>query len=70
MYCLTQKLKKLKLDLKYWSKRMFGNFKHKLERNAENFLRVEQHLVNQPHSARLNNWHYRLVKQREKNAST
>jgi len=54
MYRLTQKLKKLKLDLKSWSKRTFGNFKHKLERNAKTLLRIEQRLVAQLHSARLN----------------
>jgi len=41
-YRLTQKLKKFKLDLKSWSKRKFGNFKQKLERNAETLLRVDQ----------------------------
>ena len=66
MFRLVQKLKRLKLNLKSWSKRTFGNFKHKLERNAESLLRIEQRLVLQPHSARLNNWHFRLVKQREK----
>ena len=29
-------------------------------------MEVEQKLAQQPHNARLNNWHYRLIKQREK----
>ena len=66
MFRLAQKLKRLKLDLKSWSKRTFENFKHKLERNAESLLRIEQRLVLQPHSARLNNWHFRLVKSGKK----
>jgi len=63
MYQLVQKLeKKAKLNLKLWSKRTFGNFKHKLERNTEQLLHVEAKLVHEPNSARLNNWHYRLIK--------
>ncbi|KAJ8426349.1 hypothetical protein Cgig2_023881 [Carnegiea gigantea] len=60
------KLKKIKLELKTWSKSTFGNFKHKLQCNADKLLQIEQKLALQPHSARLNNWHYRLIKQREK----
>ena len=66
MYRVAQKLKKIKLDLKTWSKRTFGNFRSKLERNGEKLLEVEDKLTLQPHSARLNNWHYHLIKQREK----
>ena len=66
MYCITQKMKKVKFDLKTWSKSTFGNFKHKLERNAEKLLNVEQKLVTQPNNACLNNWHYRLLKRHEK----
>jgi len=66
MYRLTQRLKKVKLDLKSWSKATFGNFKKKLERNADKLLHVEEKLIRSPNSARLNNWHYRLIKQREK----
>ena len=66
MYQIAHKLKKTELDLKSWSKSMFGNFRHKLERNGDKLLEVEQKLVLQPHNARLNNWHYRLIKQREK----
>ena len=55
MYRITQKLKKVKLDLKMWSKSTFGNFKQKLERNAEKLLHVEQKLVAQPNSVHLNN---------------
>ncbi|KAJ8448425.1 LOW QUALITY PROTEIN: hypothetical protein Cgig2_022053 [Carnegiea gigantea] len=39
------KLKKVKLELKSWSKSTFGNFKHKLQRNANKLLHVEQKLV-------------------------
>jgi len=56
----------VKLDLKTWSKSTFGNLKQKFERNADKLLYVEQKLVAQPNSVCLNNWHYRLLKQREK----
>jgi len=60
------KIEKVKLDLKTRSKSTYGNFKQKLERNANKLLQVEEKLVIQPNSARHNNWHYRLIKQREK----
>ena len=66
---MAQKLenkKKIKLDLKSWSKNTLANFKNKLERNADKLLYVETKLVQNPNSARLNNWHLRLIKQREK----
>jgi len=66
MYRIVHKLKKIKLDLKTWSKSTFGNFRSKLEKNSEKLLDVENKLILHPHSARLNNWHYRLIKQREK----
>ena len=66
MYRVVQKLKKIKLDLKSWSKATFGNFKCKLERNGEKLLTVEAKLVQDSNNARLSNWHYRLLKQREK----
>ena len=66
MYRLAHKLKKVKLELKSLSKSTFGNFKHKLQRNADKLLHVEQKLVAKPFNTRLNNWHYRLIKQREK----
>ena len=66
MYRITQRLKKIKLDLKTWSKTTFGNFKNKLERNVDKLVHVEEKLIQSPNSARLNNWHYRLIKQSEK----
>ena len=66
MYSISQKLKKVKLDLKTWSKSMFDNFKSKLDSNTDKLLQVEQKLASQPNSARLNKWHYRLIKQCEK----
>jgi len=66
MYCIANKLKRIKLDLKFWSKHTFGNFKQKLEKNTDKLLSIEQKLVSQPNNARLNNWHFRLIKQREK----
>ena len=66
MFKVANKLKRIKTDLKTWSKRTFGNFRSKLERNGEKLLEVENKLTLQPHNTRLNNWHYRLIKQREK----
>ena len=62
MYHVVQKLKKIKLDLKSWSKATFGNFQSKLERNGEKLLEVENKLVQDPNNARLNNWHCRIIK--------
>ncbi|KAJ8435658.1 hypothetical protein Cgig2_015663 [Carnegiea gigantea] len=59
------KTEKAQLDLKSWSRNTFNNFKNKLARNAETLLQVETKLVHDPNNARLNNWHYRLIKQRE-----
>jgi len=66
MHRVKQKLKKIKLDLKTWSKRTFKIFSHKLEQNREKLLEVEQKLLLRSHSAHLNNWHYRLIKQQVK----
>jgi len=40
MYQVAQKLKKIKIHLKRWSKRTFGNFRYKLERNEEKLQEV------------------------------
>ena len=45
MYRVSQKLNKIKIDLKTWSKRTFGNFRSKLERNGEKLLEVENKLT-------------------------
>ena len=66
MYCIVNKLKRIKLDLKSWSKHTFENFKQKLEKDTDKLLSIEQRLVSQPNNARLNNWHFRLIKQCEK----
>ncbi|KAJ8441187.1 hypothetical protein Cgig2_024916 [Carnegiea gigantea] len=42
-------------------KTTYGNFKHKLERNADILFYIEEKLVQSPNSARLNNCHYRLI---------
>ena len=42
MYRVAQKFNNIKLDLKTWSKCTCENFKHKLERNGEKLLQVEQ----------------------------
>jgi len=54
MYCVVQKFKKVKLDLKSWSKITFGNFKSKLERNAETLVLVKTKMVQDLNNARLN----------------
>jgi len=54
MYRVASKLKKLKLDLKVWSRSTFGNFKNKLEQNGQQLLVVEEKLISQPDNARLN----------------
>ena len=64
--CRVARTDEAQLNLKVWSRSMFGNFKNKLEGNAQQLLRVEGKLISQPNNARLNNWHYRLIKQRKK----
>ena len=59
---VVPKLKKIKLDLKSWSKATFGNFQSKLERNGEKLLEVENKLVQDPSNAQLNNWHCRIIR--------
>jgi len=66
MFRIAQKLKRIKVDLKTWSKCTFGNFRSKLERNNDKLLYVEEKLAIHPHNSRLNNWHYCLIKQWEK----
>jgi len=65
MFRITQKLRATKRELKSWSSRRFGNVRRQVEQNTERLKFVESQLIINPNSPRLNNWHFRLIKQRE-----
>jgi len=50
MYRITQRLKKIKHNLKSWSKATFRSFKNKLERNMDRLLHVEEKIIQSPNS--------------------
>ena len=66
MYQVALKLKKVKSELKVWAKNQFGNFHDKITKNEDKIKYVEDKLLAQPNSLRLNSWMFRLLKQREK----
>jgi len=66
MFILTQKLKHTKQHLKEWSRKFLGNNHQRLSLNAQKIQMVEEKLINQPDSHRLNSWMNRLLVQREK----
>ena len=66
MFQITRKLHSIKSELKVWSLHRFGNFRQQISKNSEKIQFVESQLLDNPNSPRLNNWHFRLIKQREK----
>ena len=44
----------------------FANFRKQIEKNTNKLQLVESKLIGHPHSLRLNDWHFQLLKQREK----
>jgi len=66
MFRLTRKLHSIKRKLKTWSMTKFANFRKQVEKNTNKLQLVESMLINDPHSLRLNDWHFRRLKQREK----
>jgi len=66
MYKLTQKLKYVKNQVKGWSKQFFGNSGQKLAQNENKLNMIEEKLLEQSDSPRLNAWMNRLIRQREK----
>ena len=66
MFRLTQKLRSIKSAFKTWSMLKFTNFRKQVENNTNKLHIVESKLIADPYSHRLNDWHFRLLKQREK----
>jgi len=66
MFRLTRKLRSIKRELKTWSMTKFANFRKQIEKNTNKLQLVESKLIGHPHSLRLNDWHFQLLKQREK----
>ena len=66
MFNITKKLKLIKHEVKGWSKNHFGHFHDKLSRNTQKIEYVEDKLLTNHNSFRLNSWLTRLLKQGEK----
>jgi len=66
MFILSQKLKQTKLHIKYWARNFVGNNQQKLLTNMQKIDEIDEKLLSQPDSARLNNWLQRMLRQREK----
>jgi len=66
MFRFSRKLRSIKAALKTWSKAKFANFQNQIEKNSHKLHIVESKLLANPQSYRLNDWHFRLLKQREK----
>jgi len=56
MFSITQKMKMIKLQLKYWSKTSLWNTHAKLLLNTQKLSHVESQLLSHPNSYRLNSW--------------
>jgi len=66
MFKIAKKLKLIKHEVKGWSKSHFGNFQNKVAYNMQHIEYVEDKLLSNPDSFRLNAWMTCLLKQREK----
>jgi len=66
MFKLTRNLKNIKQAVKGWSKNQFGHYQDKITTNMQKIEYVENKLIDNPDSYRLNSWLQRLLKQREK----
>ncbi|KAJ8440341.1 hypothetical protein Cgig2_012777 [Carnegiea gigantea] len=66
MFCLAQCLKAIKKDLKRWNSIKFANYGVQIKKNMTQLHYVENKLLESLDNHRLNNWHVRLIKQREK----
>jgi len=66
MFRFAERIKAIKKNLKQWSATKFTNYRVQIEKNTAKLQYVETKLLESPNSHRLNNWHFRLIKQREK----
>jgi len=56
MFRFIHKLKAIKSSIKPWAKSTFGNFQDKVKRNLDKINYVEEKLMDNPISLRLNDW--------------
>jgi len=66
MFRFIRKLRCIKNELKGWCRSKFSHFRSQVEKNTSQLHLVESKIISDPHCQRLNNWHLRLLKQREK----
>ena len=66
MFRFTKKLRRIKSELKIWSRSKFANFSKQVEKNSAKLQFVESMIIANPQNHRLNDWHFRLLKQRER----
>ena len=66
MFRFTSNLRRIKSALKIWSRSKFSNFRTQVEKNTTQLQLVESRIISNPQCPRLNAWHFRLLKQREK----
>jgi len=66
MFSVAQRLKFIKWNLKIWKTSNGNNFKTQVANNTTKLSYVENLLISNPDSLRLNHWHKRLIKQRKK----
>ena len=66
MFTLAYKLKTTKHSVRIWARQFMGHNQQKLLHNSKKIGLVEDKLIDQPNSPRLNEWMTRLLKQREK----
>ena len=66
MFKFTSNLRRLKSTLKVWNRSKFSNYRTQMEKNTNQLHLVESKLLSNLYSRRLNDWHTRLLKQREK----
>jgi len=66
MFRFAQRLKAIKKDLKWWNSIKFANYCVQIKKNTTQLHYVENKLLESSDNHLLNNWHVRLIKQREK----
>ena len=66
MFKVVNKLKRTKIALKDRNKSTFQNFPGKMALNSDTLQYIEDRLMNDPHSHRLNQWYQRMSRQQER----
>jgi len=66
MFRIAQQLKCIKNKLKSWKITSGANYRKQIKKNTEKLHYVKNCLIDNADNPRLNHWHTRLIKQREK----